>query len=164
MTDRIEIPLDRDIFYDIGLGLTMSGSEVNPATAFRISYSGLEVTYFGTDNKGLSNNLYNIMYNIANNIENFNREEVEKWNTKLRAQMDTYRVNLTDIGVKTKFLEAAEESLNKSVDSYTNRIFELMGVDDAEEATNQMMNDYVYKAVLQLGSRILPLSLMDFVR
>ena len=164
MTDKTIIPMDDDIYYDIGLGITMSGNEVNHATAFRVSYSGLEVTFFGKDNFGMSNNLYNIMYNIANNIESFEREEVEKWNTKLRAQMDTYRVNLTDIGVKTKFLEAAEQSLNRNIDSYTNRIYTLMGVYDAEEATNQMMNDYVYKAVLQLGSRILPLSLMDFVR
>ena len=158
------VPMDQDIYFDIGLGIKMTGPEVNPATAFRLSYSATEVLGYGVDDDGISNNIYNVMYEIQKNLDTFDREEVERWNTKLRALLDTFRGNLTDIGVKTNFLEAMENSLKSTVDSHTEKIHSLMGVEDAEEATNQMMNDYVLKAVLQMGSRVLPLSLMDFIK
>jgi hypothetical protein len=56
-----------------------------------------------------------------------------------------------------------EINLTATIDNYEEKIYNLMGTKDAEEATNQMMNDYVLKAVLQMGSKILPMSLMDFI-
>jgi len=167
-----EVPMDKDIYFDVGLGILVTGPLEDPLvigeTAFKVSYSGPAVLGFGVDENGVSNNLYNVMFEIQRNIYGtdgeFDREEVEKWNTKLRKLMDGFRLNLTDIGVKTNFLDAMETSLKRTIDSHTEKIQQLMGIDDAEEATSQMMNDYVLKAVLQLGSRILPLSLMDFVR
>jgi flagellar hook-associated protein 3 FlgL len=168
MAGGAEVPMDKDIYFDIGLGVIMSGPEVNEATAFKVSYSGPEVLGFGVDSDGVSNNIYNVMNEIQKHLdindEGFDREEVEKWNTKLRSLMDTFRVNLTDIGTKTNFLDAMEQRLKDTIDNHTEKIQTLMGVKDEEEATNQMMNDYVLKAVLQLGSRVLPLSLMDFIR
>lgn len=168
MADGAEVPMDKEIYFDIGLGILVTKANdevaVNAATAFKVSYSGPEVLGFGMDENGVSNNIYNAMNEIQKNLQNFNREEVEKWNTKLRALLDGFRVNLTDIGSKTSFLDAMETRLKSTVDNHTERIQKLMGIDDAEEATSQMMNDYVLKAVLQMGSRVLPLSLMDFVR
>ena len=158
------VPMDEDIYFDIGLGVRMTGPEVNPATAFKLSYSGPDVLGWGVDENGNSNNAYNMMAEIVKNLETFNREETELWNMKLREFLDQFRVNLTDIGVKTNFLDAMDKRLTDSIDNHTEKIDGLMGVKDAEEATNQMMNDYVLKAILQMGSRILPLSLMDFVR
>ena len=163
-----EVPLDRDIYFDISLGILVTGPLENPAvigsTAFKVSYSGPELVYFGVDENGRSNNLYNIMNELQKNLEDFDREEAEIWNMKLRAQLDKFRINLTDIGVRTNFLEGIEEKLKKTIDNHSTRIDDLMGTKDEEEATAQMLNDYVLKAVLQLGSRMLPLSLMDFVR
>ncbi|MCL1848379.1 MAG: hypothetical protein FWF83_01715 [Clostridiales bacterium] len=162
------VPLDKDIYFDIGLGILVSGPTEDPLVigekAFRVSYSGPEMLGFGLDEDGLSNNLYNVMNELQKNLDTFDREEAEKWNMKLRALLDKFRVNLTDIGVKTNFLDASEVRLKNTIDNHTERIQTLMGIDDAEEATDQMMNDYVLKAVLQMGSRVLPLSLMDFVR
>ncbi|MCL2121453.1 MAG: hypothetical protein FWH28_04305 [Clostridiales bacterium] len=159
-----EVPMDEDIYFDVGLGIRMQGPEVNPATAFRLSYSGPDVLGYGVDPNGVSNNIYNVMYEIQRNLDTFNREAVEKWNTKLRTLLDCFRANITDIGAKTSFLDAMETRLKDSIDNHTEKIHDLMGVKDEEEATNQMMNDYVLKAVLQMGSRVLPLSLMDFIR
>ena len=164
MSGGQEVPMNQDIYFDIGLGIRMSGSEVNEATAFKLSFSGPEVFGWGVDEDGLSNNIYNVLFELKNNLEVFDRAEAEKWNTKLRALMDGYRSNLTDIGTKTNFLDAMEKRLKDTIDNHTERIHQLMGVDDAEEATHQMMNDYVLKAVLQMGSMVLPLSLMDFIR
>lgn len=163
MSGSDEVPMDDDIFFDIGLGILMSGPEVNNATAFKVSYSGPEVLGFGIDDDGVSNNIYNVLYKIQENLADFDRAEAEKYNTKLHTLLDRFRINLTDIGVNTKFLDATEARLKDSIDNYTQKIDDLMGTNDEEEASRHMMNDYVLKAVLQLGSRVLPLSLMDFV-
>ena len=163
-----EVPMDKEMYYDVGLGILVTGPLENPSvigeTAFRISYSGPEVLGFGIDDNGISNNIYNVLQNVQKNIMDFDLPELEKWDTKLAGLMEGFRANLTDIGTKTNFLYSMIARLDNQIDSFTEKIYDLMGVDDAEEATHQMMNDYVLKAILQMGSRILPLSLMDFVR
>ena len=158
------VPMDKELYFDVDLGIKMVRSDVVPPTAFKVSYSGLEVFGFGVDDNGVSNNIYNVLYEIQKNIDDFDREELEKWDMKLAGLMEVFRRNLTDIGVKTHYLWDTEKRLEDKIDQHTEKINDLMGVDDAEEATNQMMNDYVLKAILQMGSRILPLSLMDFVK
>ena len=167
------VPLDKEIYFDTALGVKINIQEKTPGvpfpeflsgTAFKISYSGPEVFGFGVDEKGLSNNIYNVLAEVKKYVEDFDRPSLEKWHTKLGSLLSSFRSRLTDIGVKTNFLNDNVKRLEDVIDNHTAKIYDLMGVDDAEEATNQMMNDYVLKAILQLGSRVLPLSLMDFIR
>ncbi|MDR0469256.1 MAG: hypothetical protein LBH09_04715 [Peptococcaceae bacterium] len=160
---EFEVPMDSEIYYDAALGIKMKGPDIVPDTAFKVSYSGPEVFGYGKDDDGVSNNIYNVLYEVQKAIDNYDLKEVEKWDTKLASLLEIFRRNLTDIGVKTNFLLDNVKRLEDTVDRYTAKIDDLMGVDDAEEATHQMMNDYVLKAVLQMGSRVIPLSLMDFI-
>ena len=82
---------------------------------------------------------------------------------KLLSFTETFTGFLTDVGAKTSFLDAMKSRLNTSIDTYQSQISRLVGIDDAEEATNQSMNDYVLKAVLSMGANIIPVSLMDFL-
>lgn len=161
---KVSIPMDEDVYMDIGLGFKMKASEVQDTTAFKISYSGLDFLGFGTDEDGTSNNVYNIIHDIMTNIETYSQEELEEVDDRLTALSDKFRANLTDIGSKTNYLDTMQTRLQQTEDNQKIRIQNLMGIDDAEEATNQSMNDYVLKAVLQMGSRILPVSLMDYLR
>lgn len=158
------IPMDEDVYMDIGLGFKMKASEVQDTTAFKISYSGLDFLGYGTDEDGTSNNVYNIIHDIMTNIETYSQEELEEVDDRLTALSDKFRANLTDIGSKTNYLDTMQTRLQQTEDNQKIRIQNLMGIDDAEEATNQSMNDYVLKAVLQMGSQVLPVSLMDYLR
>lgn len=172
--EKTNIPMDGDVYMDIGLGIKIHTDWVDPNTGeslspntvpdtgFLISYSGLDIMGFGESN-GLSNNIYNLLTDIEKNLRDFNRENVEMYQTQLSEVSDTFRSHLTDIGARTNFLDTMEDRLTKSVDSFTVRLDDLMGTNDEEEATNLTMNDYVLKAVIQMGSRILPVSLMDFL-
>lgn len=161
---REEIPMDGDVYMDIGLGIKMSGPDVDPTTGFKISYSGLDIVGFGTDADGKSNNVYNTITEIVEKLKAGDVDGVSDADTKLTTLTDNFRANVTDIGAKTLFLGTMQGRLEKNVDSYTTKIFNLMGTNDAEEAANQSMNDYVLKAVIQMGARILPVSLMDYLR
>jgi len=158
------VPMDGDIFVDIGLGIDMSGSNVKSETAMKTSYSGLEILGFGVDSNGNPNNVFNMLSEIQNSITENDSAKLGKYDAKLVSFSTTFRGNLTDIGAKTSFLDTIEARLDTRIDTYKSQISRLMGVNDAEEATNLSMNDYVLKAVLSMGSKILPVSLMDFVK
>ena len=83
---------------------------------------------------------------------------------KLTTMRENFVDQLTEIGTRTSYLDGIKNSLETKIDSYTNQISNLMGIDDAKEATNQTLNDYVLKAVLSMGSKILPVSLMDYLK
>ena len=159
-----DIPMDEDVYLDIGMGIKMAGTAIDPQTGYKISYSGIDILGFGTDAEGRSNNLYNALDDIEKALRAGDTDKVGELNDKLKEQQDTFSVHLTDMGSKTQYLDTMEERLKNTVDGYTSRIQDLMGTVPGEEETTLMMNDYTLKAVLQLGSKILPTSLMDYLR
>jgi flagellar hook-associated protein 3 FlgL len=162
-TTKTAIPMNDDSYMDIGLGIRMNGTKVENGTGFKISFSGMELLGFGKTD-GESNNLYNLIADIRDNIKNYDKTKLDELDTKLVKRTDEFRTNLTSIGTKTSFLDTMETKLKSDVDSYKTRISDLMGTNDAEEATNLTSNQYVLKAIIQMGAQLLPVSLMDYLR
>ena len=158
-----EIPMSGDTYVDIGLGLTMTGSAVKSDTAMKTSYSGLELLGFGKDSDGNPKNVINMLTELKDSLTNYDADKVGAYDNQLVSFSTGFRGYLTDIGAKTSFLDTIEKRTDSSIDTYQAQISRLVGIDDAEEATNQSMNDYVLKAVLSMGSKIIPVSLMDFL-
>lgn len=161
------IPRNEDVYIDVGLGMRMTGANVDPNSAMCISYSGLDILGAGTKDGapgGTPNNILNLLTQIEGSLRNYDKDKLDALDTHLSNRTDQFRSNLTDIGTKTALLDTMQGRLAKSVDNYSNKIQGLMGTNDAEEATNQTMNDYVLKAVLQMGARLIPVSLMDYLR
>ena len=159
-----DIAMDNPLFIDIGLGVRVDGTSFNSVSGFEASFSGIQVLGFGTTDDGMPNNIINILTEIEDKLVNYDPEELKKLQGHLTDRVDVFRTNVTDIGAKTNFLDTMEERLTNQVDNYKFRIDELVGINDAEEATNQSMNDYILKAVIQMGSKILPVSLWDYLR
>lgn len=160
-----DIAMDNPLFLDIGLGVRVDGTKFNAVSGFEASFSGLQVLGFGTSEDGHSNNIINILTDIEDIlVNNYDPEKLSELQGHLTDRVDVFRTNVTDIGAKTNFLDTMETRLQNQVDNYKFRIDELVGINDAEEATNQSMNDYILKAVIQMGSQILPVSLWDYLR
>lgn len=157
------IPMDGDTYADVGLGITMTSSNVKSDTAIKTSYSGLEILGFDKDADGSPKNVFNVLTKLKENISNYSAEAVDKYDDKLVSFTKNFRGYLTDVGSKTSFLDTIEKRVNTTIDTYQSQIKRLVGIDDAEEATNLSMNDYVLKAVLSMGSKTIPVSLMDFL-
>ena len=159
-----EITKDNPLFIDIGLGVRVDGDSFNSVSGFEASFSGLQILGFGKNEEGTSNNIINLLTDIEKNLINYDLDEFRKLQAHLTDRVDVFRTNITDMGAKTSFLDTMETRLTNQVDNYKFRIDELVGINDAEEATNQSMNDYILKAVIQMGSKILPVSLWDYLR
>ena len=159
-----DIAMDNPLYLDIGLGVRVDGDEFNSVSGFEASFSGIQVLGFGTTDDGMPNNIINILTEIEDKLVNYNPDELKKLQGHLTDRVDVFRTNVTDIGAKTNFLNTMETRLTNQVDNYKFRIDELVGINDAEEATQQSMNDYILKAVIQMGSKILPVSLWDYLR
>ena len=158
-----DIAKDNPLFIDIGLGVRVDGTSFNSVSGFEASFSGIQVLGFGTTEDGMPNNIINILTEIEDKLVNYDLDELKKLQGHLTDRVDVFRTNVTDIGAKTNFLDTMETRLTNQVDNYKFRIDELVGINDAEEATNQSMNDYILKAVIQMGSKILPVSLWDYL-
>lgn len=162
------IPNNDQMFIDAGLNFAMIGSDVQSDTAIQVSYCGLDVLGCGTDDKGLSNNVFNLLNQMIDGIKDdgtIDRELFEAADSKLYDEvMDTFRQNITDIGTKTKYMENIKDRLALSVDNFKLKIDNLMGISEEEESINLAQQDATYKAVLQIGANILPLTLMDYIR
>jgi flagellin-like hook-associated protein FlgL len=159
-----DIAMDNPLYLDIGLGVRVDGDSFNSVSGFEASFSGVQVLGFGTTEDGMSNNIINILTEIEDKMINYDLDKLSKLQNQLVNRVDIFRTNVTDIGAKTNFLDTMETRLTNQVNNYKFRIDELIGVNDAEEATNQSMNDYILKTVIQMGSKMLPVSLFDFLK
>lgn len=162
--DKKTIPMDDPIYADIGLGIRMQGSDIESDTAFKVSFSGLDILGFGLSSEGVPQNVYNQLTEIEGFIRNNDMDSLRAYDNELVLAIDRFTANLTEIGARTNFLDTMQSRIEDQIDSYNSQVSNLMGINDAEEAMNQTMNDYVLKAVLQMGSNILPISLMDYLR
>lgn len=163
-----DVPLNEEIYLDVGLGIRMTGSTVDPQTAFNVSYAGPDILGFGVDEKtGLSNNIYNLlndMQEMLANPDKYSTDQAQEFGEHLLNRLDAFRENVTDLGAKTQFLETMLDRLNKSRDNLEISIGNYTGTDYVEESRHQASAAAVVNALYQLGSNIIPLSLMDFVK
>lgn len=166
---KTPIPQNEDVFIDIGLGIKFSGNEVDSTSAFKVSFSGLDVLGFGVDaSTGLPNNLYNLLDDISKALNPapaaFDRDALGKMLEHSKKQNDMLMTNITDIGTRAGFLEKTAERLDSDIANLTELRSKIEAVDDPTESMNMKMYEYAWMVTLQFGSRVLPQSLMDFLR
>ena len=73
-------------------------------------------------------------------------------------------VRIADIGSRQERAEMAWERINKEIPNITNMLSRETGLDLADAATELKMMQLVHQASLQTAARILPQTLLDFLR
>lgn len=160
-----DIPMDDDVYIDIGLGITFKGDSLDSRTAVKISFSGIDMMGFGKDPEtGLSNNVYNILKDLQKAISSGDSEEMGKLHTQLVKQTDALRKSTVELGSRTNYLENTQNKLQEDIDGLKDIISDLGATDTKTESTNMKMAEYAWMATLSIGSKILPTSLLDFIR
>ncbi len=166
--DDILIPQNEKMYVDIGLGIKMSGDNVDPTTAFETSFSGLGVIGFGMSASGLPNNVIGLLGEMADRLSPkppavYDASEAEKCVNVLKEQTDFVVANMTEIGTRCNFLEKTTERIESDILNMQGLRSQLENPNDAEETMNMKMYEYAWMATLKMGSKIIPMSLMDFI-
>lgn len=175
--DKQEIPQNEDAYLDIGLGMRMYGSQVDPKTGFKISYSGIDILGYGmreekNEDTGksmmLPDNLYSILDGLAKEFkkpdDEYDGDKVGLMLNRLQERTDTFMLNVTELGARSKFLEKTTERVENDIFNLQKAQQGLEVTDDPAETINWKMYQYSWLATLQMGSKIIPQSLMDFLR
>lgn len=167
---KVTIPKNDPIYADIGLGYRYDGNmTADPRTAFQVSFSGLDLLGFGTttgeNGAQVSGNLYDLLTEIENSLTpDLNKEALDDQYTQLVDLTDQVGVCRTDLGTRMNFLERNADRLQNDIDNLTEQESGLISSNPADEAIKLKECEYVWMAVLQLGSQILPSSLLDFMQ
>lgn len=165
------VPNSGEIYADIGLGLKISEDmEADPRTAFQVSISGLKMLGFGApvtgqDGTQMSNNVYDLLTQLENAITpDFDETALNDLHRQLVTLTDQVGMSRTDLGTRMNFLERTQTRLEEDIDNMSEMESKLISSDPAEEAIKMKECEYVWLAVLQIGSQILPTSLLDYMR
>ena len=176
------VPNSGHTYADIGLGLKINNSfEADPRTAYQVSFSGLDImgcagisydwppTHPGTiygdkNNTAVSGNLYDLLGQIENALSpNFDKNALDDLFTQLVNLTDEVGMVRTDLGNRMEYLELTETRLDEDIFNMTTLETDLVSSDPAEEAIKMKECEYVWLALMQLGSKVLPASLLDFI-
>ena len=164
----VDINYNKDIYIDVGIGMNMSGYgadvEVDTKSMFKLSTSGIEAFGYGVDEHGNSKNIISELTKIVEACETSDMETLSASLERLKVHNDSMLMNLTDIGVRTRYLEDAisiNEEQNINFKEVQNSI---EAVNLAEEMVNNKVYEMSWMVTLQMGSKLIPPSIFDFMR
>ncbi|MEG1942236.1 MAG: hypothetical protein RR049_00350 [Angelakisella sp.] len=164
----VDIKYNKEIFVDIGLGMTVSGTGVDAAldekSAMKISTSGLAAFGFGTNADGVPSNMYSLLGKIANDMTSGNFTEMDKDLAHIKNVSDTLLLGITDVGTRSKFLEDTWNKLDSESIVLKTAQQKLESAPLEEEAIYNKTYETSWMITLQLGSKLIPPSIFDFLR
>lgn len=166
--ERIPIPWDKDVYLDIGQGVKVEESHIDTATAFKISFSGLEILGMG-ETDGMPNNIYDLLSDIEDALraEPYGAEEqkeVMRLHDQFMERHSALLMSETDLGSRVNFLERTTDRLKSEVDTLESVKKNLVATDMEEESVALQEHEAVWKATLALGANLFQQSLIDFLR
>jgi flagellar hook-associated protein 3 FlgL len=139
---------ETSIEYEVGFNLKMS-----------VSVNGAELLGTGDDN------IYTVLDNLYNALNSdASATEISAYADKLQDSQSQVLSVLADIGGRVNRLELLSNRYDEDNLLYTDRNSKLEDVDQAEAIMNYKMSEYVYNAALQIGSKIVQPSLVDFLK
>lgn len=175
---------EQSTFADIGLGMQEDAQgNIIPATAFDSALSGLDFLGYGSDEKGLPNNLVSVIKELGDILSrckedsnppaegvdgNWGREgDQEKASAlalKLKEAMSTLRTAHSEMDTRTTFLNTNHTRLKDSFSTVNEQILGVEQMDLADAINNFSWAQYCYNAALKVGNTILSESLIDYMR
>ncbi len=171
-----KVPYSEDIFMDIGIGISIKNGVVDSRTAFNMSVSGLECLGYGKseikyqDIKGnehtfeAPNNAYAILDEMSKCLNEKDFSKLSALNDHLKKNINNLVTEIADVGVRSNYLENHTSRLEDSEYVMTGIQNDLEYINDTDELINQKNLEYSWLLTLQYGGKVIPQSLMDYMR
>lgn len=161
------IPMNKDMYVDMGLGMMVNDDSVDIKTAVKVSVSPLELLGYGksdVDGVTLPNNLYDLLTNIEECFKTNSVENVNVMLDHLDELSNDFLSGLTELGSRTQFLDQTSEKLDDEIFTLQKEQNRLEGLDVSAESMNNKVLEMSWMVSLQMGSKIIPPSIFDFMR
>ena len=158
----------KPILIDIGLGIEFDANGVvDPATAMDISLNGAELTGSGTDSDGYSKNIIQLTFDAAEALKNGETTKSLDLIDKIKNANSSVLVGITNLGVREQSIEFNQTKLDEDKYNLDAAQIDAEGMSDLDLA--QAMTEYksveaAYNATLQMGSKVVPTSIFDFIK
>jgi Flagellin and related hook-associated proteins len=150
---------------DIGLGLSVgTDGKITSQSAMNISNSGATLLGTGTDSDGISNNLYNLLGEMADALENNETDKFDMYSSKLQSVADDIRIQYVGVGEKSDYITFFTERLSSEQSNLETNQNKLESIDLTEGITIFGEIELAYNACLQMGTKILQPSLLDYLK
>lgn len=170
VTDTIAALKADGLTADIGLGLTVTGADIDPTSVFTYSIPGIAIMANGStsvDGEEISNNLYDQLGAIAAELEkddgDFSFDRLSALFGKLEDSAGIILFNITNIGAKTSYLDFMEDRYDTQIINMKERQVHVEGVDTALTIISFETQKVAYLAALQMGTNIIQKSIFDFL-
>jgi flagellin-like hook-associated protein FlgL len=155
---------DDAVFVDIGLGMQFNASTVDKSSVVQLTTSAIQVLGYGINADGIPNNLISFLGNVVNDLRNNDTSKMTLYNKQLNQSTERLLVQITTIGSRFEYLENSINRLENEKLDLTAKQNHLESIDYEEETITNKSYDMAYQISLQLGSKVLPLSIFDFMR
>lgn len=140
---------------------------VEPASAFNPRTSGIDVLGYGVDETtGLPNNVYEIMKEMSKCLKEDNLDR-DRLNALLEAghqKQNGVVIALTNVGTKSKFIEYNVDRLTADNATLQKTRSDVEDVKMEEESIFNKVYESSWLITLQLGTKIIPPSIFDYMR
>ncbi len=164
---KLETMAKENVYVDVGMGFSLddTGSVVS-SSAFDRSLPGIKAVGYGIDNDGMSNNAIILAGQLADALEQepFDSNAYGKLMDKFKTTSSDVLSQVTELGVKTQFLNTTQDRLENTDISLQEQLQKTEGIDMAEALTDYSWNQYAYNAALKVGTSILSASFIDFMK
>lgn len=171
------VEMSKESYIDIGLGLKLGadGEGFDEKSVYKVSFSGLKWTGFGSseltynDDEGnevkenVSNNVVDILTEMQGALNDSNFEKLGALYDHFKTQYDNLLTGIADLGTRSSYLESLQTRLGDENASLQESQKNVEGINDAEEISHMQEYNYSWLLTLKFGSQVLPQSLMDYI-
>lgn len=155
-------------YADVGLGMSFNeDGSVKTTTVLEISFGGLDALGFGTDSNGLPNNVLSVLTQLRDECAKtdgaFDVDVFGEINNQLIKTKDNCNFYISKIGTRSNYIEKSITRLEDEEYNLESLKEMLVEIDTADEIIAMKQYEFAWNAILQMGSKLIPTSLMDYV-
>lgn len=172
----LEEMANEKLYLDVGMGLQFlngktqasSYKDINGATAYDMSFSGLPLLGFGPPNGNppISQNAIELVGQLADALESpdFDQQQFMKLYDQLKDCHSTMTDYDANVGVKKVFLETTKERLETDKLNIYAQLDSVANINPADAIMDYSYSQYAYNMVLKVGNSLLSNSFIDFMK
>lgn len=172
--DGTKVPHSGSVLLDVGLDMRFSNGQVDKRTVIDSTVSGLKSMGCGTtaltyqkDGKDVqtdaSNNVYALVGQVCDALRENDMDKLGALSEHLKTCTQNAVGQISDIGVRSKFLDNNLSRLETEALSLTEMKENVEGIADTDEIINYQAYKYAYSLTIQMGNSLVPKSLMDYI-